>query len=188
MKYKPYIINLDRRSDRLEYFTFDYVRFPAIDGMKFTDIGLEMRGYYGAYMSFLTLLREIRDKKDEMALILEDDAGFVDGWDIQLEQCMSELPINWDLLYLGGWRRRVRPYTFHLDRALEVYCTHALMVRDKFIPKVIEKLEKKFYKADVLLSELLPDYECYICNPVLAWQRPGYSDIVYEVTNNIHLL
>lgn len=188
---KSYVINLKRRQDRLEELNlpFKYEIFEATDGKKhFTNESLIMQGHYGCLDSHKRLLMKVKDEKLEKVLILEDDVEVCDEFNIKLNEIMGELPEDWDLLYLGGWNLgEIERYSKSLNLAKKVYTTHAYIVRDKFYDTILNKITSENGKVDVLISDILPIGKCFICNPTIAWQREGFSDIVNKITNNIHL-
>jgi len=107
------------------------------------------------------------------------------------------LPFDWDLLYIGGWNLgEIKKYSEHLNIAEKVYTTHAYMIRNKFIDVVLQLLSNQninnynpneCWKIDLLFSQVLTKGKCFICSPLLAWQRSGFSDIVGKITDNTHL-
>ena len=186
---KTFVINLDKRKDRLEELKipFNWERFVAFEASP---------GYVGCLQSHRTVLKQALDLKLESVLIFEDDVELCEDFEMKFKDIVNKLPEDWDLLYLGGWNKgKIKPYVDGLDVAENVVCMHAYMVRDKFLPIVIEALHSKDgiqkspadYKCDVLLADSLFKGECFICNPTLAWQRAGYSDIEGRATNNLHL-
>lgn len=186
---KTYIINLDRRTDRLQKLNipFEWTRFEAFDGSIF-ETSKRMQGHFGCLNSHRNILNKIKLEKNGMTIILEDDVEICSDFVERLNSILDNLPDNWDLLYLGGWNvGELKKFTEGIDVAEKVYTTHAYIIRDKFIDNVLEHLNSRDWKVDVLLSESLSHGNCFICNPVLAWQREGFSDIEQKITNNKHL-
>ena len=101
---------------------------------------------------------------------------------------MKQLPSDWDLLYLGGWNvgEKVK-YSELLNVASKVYTTHAFIVQNKFYDVILESINSRRWKVDVLISDILPKGKCFIADPIIAWQKEGFSDIVNKITNNTHL-
>jgi len=58
-------------------------------------------GQVGHYLTFYKLLRKIKKKKYEKALILEDDISFIDNFPEKLSQYINELPKDWEICYFG---------------------------------------------------------------------------------------
>ena len=112
------------------------------------------------------------------------------------------LPQEWDLLYLGGSLINPKKYkgggnligdgavekiSNNIFKALNVLTTHAYLIKNTSIPKILNALKLRRDKVDILFCEFQKQANCFIVYPELAWQRAGYSDIVEKETNNIHL-
>lgn len=118
---KTFVVNLDRRSDRMEEFQkhdepkfLDYQRFSAIDGSKLTTTSqlqyifdnndYNMRqGMVGCAMSHIKLcIQLLGDSTCDVYCILEDDLDFVTNFQKKLLHCANELfKTDWDMFYLG---------------------------------------------------------------------------------------
>jgi len=185
---KTYVINLERRKDRLDALSipFEWDRFEAFDGSNLPPS--KMRGHIGCLYSHRNLLNKIKSEKNEATMIFEDDVVLCDDFSSRLDAVLEDLPDDWDLLYLGGWNvGDKKNFSDRIDIAEKIYTTHAYIIRDKFIDIALQHLDSRDWKVDVLLAESLVHGKCFICNPVLAWQREGFSDIANKTTNNIHL-
>ena len=189
-KLNTYVLNLDRRPDRLKQLNLPikWERFSATDGQIYTDVIPKQRGWRGCYDSHTRLINGLKNEKSEYYLIFEDDVEVCDNFIEKLEKTVNQLPEDWELLFLGGWNVGDKiNHSVGIDIANKVYCMHAYMVKSNALDKLIEKYNSRIYKVDVLLAELLPELKSYICNPTIAWQRPGFSDIENRETNNVHL-
>lgn len=187
---KTYVINLDRRPDRLNELKLpiSWERFSATDGQKYTESPVKERGWRGCYDSHLRLTDKLKNEESNYFLILEDDVEVCDNFIDVLKEKISKLPEDWELLFLGGWNVGDKiKYCDGIDLANKVYCTHAFLFKKETIDKLLMKYNSRVYKIDVLLAELLPELNAYICSPTIAWQRPGFSDVVNKETNNVHL-
>ena len=189
MSIKVFVINLDKRRDRLDDISipFNWQRFSAIPTTP---------GYIGCLKSHQTVLQKALDLQLNEVLIFEDDVDLCENFEMQFKEIMDKLPSNWDLLYLGGHNKgTIKEYTTGLNIAENVVCMHAYIVNGKFIKTALEALHSKDnnqtkpndYKCDVLLADYLSKGNCFICSPPLAWQKAGYSDIERNVTDNVHL-
>lgn len=187
---KKYVINLKRRDDRLKSLNlpFHYEVFEATDGKeKFSQFG-KMQGHIGCLDSHRRLFSFAKENNIDTLMVMEDDIEVDKNFNEKLDNIMSQLPEDWDLLYLGGWNvGEKNSYSVLLDVAEKVYTTHSFIVKNKFFDIIIETLNSRDWKVDVLLSEALPKGKCFISNPTIAWQREGFSDIENKITNNIHL-
>lgn len=185
---KTYIINLPHRKDRIEQMVFSRYfggaeeanTFEATDGSKFGFEGSKrMRGHLGCWDSHRRLMEKIKDENNGQTLILEDDCQFIEATDYQTY--FDELPEDWDLLYLGGINQDApESYSEHLDYAKNILQTHAYVIRDKFVPVLLETLTNHRWKVDIVFSEAIKRGKCFICNPVVAIQRESYSDITHS--------
>ena len=188
---KKFVINLKRRTDRLEQINlpFEYEIFEATDGkVEFNDYPVKQQGFMGCWDSHRRLFTDVKDKNINTVMVLEDDIEVCDDFNNKLEKIMNELPEDWDLLYLGGWNvGDVEKYSESLNHAKKVYTTHAFIVKDKFYDTILESINSRKWKVDVLISDILPKGNCFICDPTIAWQKEGFSDIENRITNNIHL-
>lgn len=127
---KVFVVNLERRTDRLNYFnnhvlTKSYilqkqcVRYDAIDGSKLEEETIykyltpygkqkllqKLRGGLyptpGAVGLALSYKYILEANIDNNILLLEDDIDIVDNFDDQLIDSLQYLPDDWDILYLG---------------------------------------------------------------------------------------
>jgi hypothetical protein len=159
---KKYVINLKRRTDRLEQIKlpFDFEIFEATDGqVEFSDYPVKQQGFMGCWDSHQRLFTEAKNKNIDTIMVLEDD----------IEVC------------------EVERYSESLNRVKNVLTTHAFIVRSKFYDTILESINSRKWKVDILISEALSKGNCFICDPTIAWQKEGFSDIENRVTNNIHL-
>lgn len=195
MEIQTYVINLERRIDRLNELKipFKYEVFVATDGLRTFDNNTYSRhelGHLGCKDSHRRLLSKIYDDGLDYCLVFEDDVELCDDFEVKLSSIIKELPEDWDMLYLGGWNLgEKKPYTDTLDIAETVYTTHSYLIRRKFIPLLINQLDtNESKKVDVVFSVLQKQHKCFITSPILCWQRMGFSDIQNKITNNTHLL
>ena len=188
---EKFVINLKRRPDRLTQVNlpFEFIVFEATDGKEvFLDAPIKNKGFLGCLDSYRRLFKLAKDKNLESIMIFEDDIEVPNDFNFKLEKIILELPEDWDLLYLGGWNVGDKiKYSESLDVAKRVYTTHGFIVRSKFYDTILESINSRDWKVDVLIADTLPNGNCFICNPTIAWQKEGFSDIENKITNNTHL-
>ena len=109
--FKIYVINLDRRPDRLETFLEkmkpldlpEIVRFPAVDG-KAVELPKDWKngspGGWGCFKSHWNLIKQAYDDNIPYVMIFEDDAEPLCKTS-DLQNAINELPENWEQFYLG---------------------------------------------------------------------------------------
>jgi hypothetical protein len=93
---------------------------------------------------------------------------------------MSELPADWDIVYLGANIQDENPVRIseHVFRIRSAWTTHCIGYRRKAIPYILENqpgFSEQMY--DNWLSGQLPNLNAYVINPMIAWQRPRMSKI-----------
>ena len=171
------VINVPRRSDRLETFTkeakrigFDFEIHPAMDG-KVLDIDPIDAGR----LSHIEVLRKI--KPDEMVLICEDDALFREDFNEALDEYMADLPKNWDIFYLGAIKNDVKPVNKHWVRQVVSTGTQAYCVNPAKVDLFIHIARENEKWIDVAYRLWADRTNAYIANPNLVIQSDGYSDL-----------
>jgi len=114
---KVWVLNLDRRPDRIEDFKkvvpsgLSWERFPAVDGSKiqmnrWLDKLFEpndfnwRKGVIGCALSHIMMWKEISNK-NEPYLILEDDITFENNFMEKLLYLLENTDPDWDILFLG---------------------------------------------------------------------------------------
>lgn len=207
---KIYCINLDSRADRWSLFLKELDRIQLTGCEKFK--GFEMTsGQHGHAKSYCSLIDLCLAQPHNNYLLLEDDVLFmgepaevVDA----LSLAFSELPENYDALYLGGTLCNnyvdtpIVNYSTHLYKLYSAFATHAVV----FSYKGLEKIRSSFsastdwwkelllgkadsYTTDVYLAEnFLPKNNCYITKKMLCSQRPNYSNILNKYVDYTSLM
>jgi hypothetical protein len=168
----------------------------ATGSQEFARVGLKVERFQslpdiGPHQSFNKSEREILCQfylsDAETLLHLEDDCVFRDLG--HLPQALSELPEDWDIVYLGanlicwdmgGESAPLPPqrYSPHLFRVFEAWTTHAIGYNRKCIYELLAK-QPAFSEImfDNWLSTRLPELNAYCIAPMVAWQRPRWSSI-----------
>jgi GR25 family glycosyltransferase involved in LPS biosynthesis len=125
-KLKQYVINLKRRTDRLQYFydnyPFDKNNVEVVYGFDGKNLDQEdkdevnifnklsnslMAGEKGCFISHLRIYKDIVDKNIPFAVVMEDDGIFCENFKDKINQIIDEMPNNCQILYFGG---RFEPY------------------------------------------------------------------------------
>lgn len=125
-KIRAVVLNLDKRTDRLEKFKknsshlklLNFERYSAIDGGKlvpnaqlqriFDGNDYNMRqGIVGCAMSHIKMYIEFLQSDYEIYCIVEDDVEFVPDFDKKLLHLYSQVKdCDWDIVYLGHSARK----------------------------------------------------------------------------------
>jgi GR25 family glycosyltransferase involved in LPS biosynthesis len=150
-----------------------------------------MPGALGCSASHRKIWKEVIDQNLDMAMILEDDVRFVDGAMEELDKALSELPDDFDILYVGSsglnsYRirnigdlflypislltgRRGEKISDRLVSPLFPLDMHAYVISNKGAKKLFERQQLSCHQ-DLEIAIFMGDIETYACEPVLATQ------------------
>jgi hypothetical protein len=120
---------------------------------------------------------------DNRLLHLEDDVVFRDL--THLPQAISELPDDWDILYLGAnlicWNNgepQPERYSLHLFRVHQAWTTHAIAYHKRCVRRILERQPSfSAQMFDNALSDMLSELNAFVVAPMVAYQRPRFSSI-----------
>lgn len=184
---KVIVINLDRRTDRmeklvpqLEKLDIQYEKFSAVDGKQ-----LGVDPIVAGLQSHLQVMKQITGQR---VLILEDDAQFVEDFNEKFEKVMQTLPEDWDIFYLGALVPKevglVRMVNRHWGIQVLTTGSQAYCINPSRLEYFINKLEDYNYYIDVGLRDFAKDLKAYITQPNLVVQFPSYSDLRLKEVND----
>jgi GR25 family glycosyltransferase involved in LPS biosynthesis len=188
-----YIINLDRSPERLatarqriaEAGYTDVRRFRGVDGKKddlptlwaehyphgtvFTGHtkAFSSLGQHGCMLSWLNLLKHIRDGPDDIVTVFEDDIVFRESWSLA-RTFYDETPSNFDMVYMGC----TTVYAPGTNRIMSVpcFCTHALLftrtgagrVYDYLVSSPVQYPVDEMFYDHSLLAPKQRSYRSYV--------------------------
>jgi hypothetical protein len=100
---------------------------------------------------------------------------------------MRELPEDWDLLYLGGniigsdttnWQMPTR-YSSHLATLHNSWQTHAIVYSQKGAKYILDNFNPETFPVldEWIRVNMMPQGKVFLCTPMIAYQRPCYSDL-----------
>lgn len=159
---------------------------------EFQRVGLEVERFQslpdiGPHQSFSKSVREILCQfylsEAKTLLHVEDDCVFRDL--DHLDKALSELPEDWDIVYLGAnlicWNNgepEPERYSDHLSRVRAAWTTHAIGYNRKCVHEIITR-QPNFSEQmfDQYLSNRLHEFNAYCVAPMVAYQRPRVSSI-----------
>ncbi len=190
---KIYLINLDKRTDRLEKCNEEFAkinstftRIPAIDGSKLK-IKLDNqdgkvrwnKGAYALAKTTVNLLEDAIDNNYERILIFEDDIEFSPLFDIVADDFFKIMPEKYDLAFLGithtGYPSM---YNTHWDRVRSAFSCHAYSVGKHMLgtyKKMLEELENPIdYYTNLIIGGR---QNSFATHKKLVYQVSGISDI-----------
>jgi hypothetical protein len=179
---KAFVTNMDYRPDRMVTFAENNLPFPVerVSGIENGD---------GALGCSLTHLGILEKQKYFPFVILEDDCKFIQPWSL-VETAMSQLPPDWDALWLGGTLDTpLKRYSENLFRARRIYCTQAIIygsqrivdfILSNFAHSTGRKIIDVFYYRDVQEK-----FNCFLTYPMTTIQYGGYSDVMGRMQDEL---
>jgi len=168
----------------------EFVRVGISEYQKFNALPFDDKEILGPHQSFSGSVRQIlRDflvSGSQTLLLLEEDCIFNDV--SHLDAALSELPDDWDVLYLGanlqawGWENYPpEKYSEHLFRVRSAWTTHCIGFNKKVVSFLLENqpgLSEQMF--DNWMSSQLSKLNAYVVAPMVAYQRPRHSTIWTE--------
>jgi len=186
-----YCLNQDSRPDRWEQTKAELSRAKMEGVERFSSLPAD-QPFKSFCLSHYAMLKTFVASGQAVGLLLEDDVLFqsVD----HLQEALNELPEDWGVLYLGanitegvtGIKERppVR-FSDHLWRVRSAWTTHAVAYSRAMAVKIISTYPVHQYAMyDQWLNEhILSNHQCFLVKPMVAWQRPGKSDLWGQETD-----
>lgn len=195
------VLNLDRRTDRLETFQSmmmreslpmgHVTRVSGVDGNKVVAPPSWWRasiGGWGCYQSHLKILNESVERGDKSLFVFEDDAVLCPGFFEKYLAFCGELPDDWDMIYLGGYFVQKGPMPVPISprvvRGFNVIQTHAYGMRGDFIKRARDYIQARLESPDCWhvdymygMLHMQGPHHVYCAVPWLVTQAAGKSDI-----------
>lgn len=178
-----YCLNQDSRPDRWKLAVEELDRVGLIDYKRFLCIPAD-QPIKSFCLSQYAMLKTFLTTGKQTLLILEDDVVF-EQLD-RLDKALADLPEDWDMLFLGAnitggvtnivARPPVR-VTDNLYRIRAAWTTHAVAYTREAARKITCAYDGKSMYDAWLSEEILPQVKAYLVNPMVAFQRPGKSDL-----------
>ena len=203
-----YYINLDRRPEKqktiesqikpLQKFTRNIIRLSAIDGVGagidpgiVTVQGMEdlnnpnktfclslTKGAVGCATSHKTIWEEVAKTKADLVLILEDDAVILPNFARKISAIISELPEEWDILYLGSGQytieKRISP---HLAQPSRIYGLFGYVLNWRGAQRLLAQCFPLRYQIDTELWLNFNSLKPLMAVPFVIGEKKGKSDI-----------
>lgn len=181
--FKIFCINLDRRADRWEQSKKEFYKLYLDDVCRFSAVD-HKDPVVGCAMSHFSILNMWKDLGKHL-IIFEDDVQFINNYE-DIDNYINEASsIGWDMLYFGAnIVQPFRPISSTLGRLSHAQSTHAYCVHKDFIKHLVEYKPLIGKPMDLIYAEnVVPYNRCYITIPMLAIQRPSFSDIEKKHVN-----
>ena len=167
------VINLKDRKDKKKYinklFEKKKINFNFFSATKHEN------PKRGCLESHLTVIKNAIEKGFKKVLIFEDDVKFVKSI-----KDMKIPPNDWDMLYLGGTVHRILNNKNKDYPRVQTWTTHAYFINLENKELVNKILSSENYDGEIdrfYLEKIHGEYNAYMCNPMIAIQKEGFSDI-----------
>lgn len=204
---KVYVINLEKRKDRKNFFIkiFDNMNinkvlkrpnfYKAVNGFEekipswwFKENPykwVSKEGSWGCFMSHYNLLKKFVKSKDSILVVLEDDTKFKDKFNENFVKFIENTPKDWEVLYLG-FTNNEKPIEVnkYCDRTTSVNTTVGYVVNKKGANEYLKILNRKLENKDnepfdCTLSRNQKDLKIYQPKDVLIDQNKELESDVY---------
>jgi len=202
---KKYIINLEKRPDRLaktlqnlndknyynitrfnafEIKTIEEAKkyvvpesmYPIIKKQRTAHNQLSL-GAVGCYLSHLEIYKKIISGNDDYAIIFEDDT--LPSLDIdELQSRLTNIPNDWDIILIGGIYKKKAYYNDNIYDVEKFILLHAYIMSKKCAKKIVDKALPMNQQIDWWLSDLASEKKIKIYGLIDSrWkQNPIISD------------
>jgi len=188
---KVYCINLDSRIDRWDKAQKEFEKIGIKDLVQrisghVPNDNLLNKGERGCMISHIECLKDAKKNNYKNILIFEDDVIFTNQFVEKLKLSISELPLDWDLFYLGFCPKDVNSkFDIHSKNLFRLkndcYCTHSIAYNKKAIDYLFNNFDVFIKESayDIMLSKYIhPELKCFATNPPIAHQQlKSFSDI-----------
>lgn len=128
--------------------------------------------------SHLGVIEKAKAEGLPYVLILEDDIRFCEGFDKRLKDVLSELPEDWDALWLGGQVIKARGYSKNLKTLQAGTGGYGVLFRETMYDDLVATLKKEQWQADLSYMKLQSDFKCFRTVENLILHTPGISTIL----------
>ena len=200
---KVYILNLNRRKDRLkestkklEYCEIEFERFAAVDGSIFQNVWESFNSkehhfanpnYLACALSHLSIYKDALDNGYSKILIIEDDNSIRKNANVEFGNIISELP-EWELLYFGfiPLTDDCHQWTYndlnHLSKNVVLsknfWGLYGYGISSELMREVLERYNSDFsMELDrFFVNEIQPRGKSYGITPQIFAAEDGFSD------------
>lgn len=195
---KVYCINLKRRQDRWKKCLAEFKknnlegieRYQAIDGKLYdwssTKYNPELlKGELGILETHINIITEAVEKGYSSILILEDDVYFTPEI-AKLEEYLSDVPSDWDMIHLGGnhtYGNIPKNVTDKIIKLHNTFAIEAVIIRNTLFQKILDITKDREHQIDAYYAMLQKTDNIYGCYPNITLQKIDYSDIQNKVVD-----
>lgn len=167
------VISLKERTDKREKLK-KHFRKMGVPNYDFYLADLHKDPKRGCLESHLTVILQALKRGKKYVMIFEDDCLFKEKFKI------PDLPEDWAMMYFGGNVVQVMEGGNRFYNRVATWTTHAYMVnlRNKELVNAILAMKRSKDEIDrFYMDKIHYNFSCYMISPMIAIQRPGWSDI-----------
>jgi SAM-dependent methyltransferase len=183
-RFEWWIINLDRRADRLAHVREQLARvgvtqarrFQAFDGHRLQLTSQRpdwvRKGAVGCYLSHLALLKQAQARRAP-CVIIEDDLVLADHFAAAFDDFLAEVPEDWEVLLLAG-RDDVRPPRLvspHCARLVATWGTSLAVLRLPAIDRLLVEADHIDRPIDDFYIRMMDTMHFYAPAEHIVWQE-----------------
>lgn len=176
------VINLPTRVERLEGFFEQFKYISQGEGITVIPGVIDASPRLGIAKAHINAISHAKENKWPSVMIFEDDVLFqAKNKTIEyVQNCLFNIPENWNVLLGGVYEGRVKPYSDYWDSIGQFCGLHCYIVNEKFYDKFLSYNEKHHIDRWVNFSG---SNNVYVTKKFFAIQKPGYSDNVKKDTD-----
>ena len=192
-----YVINLKERLDRKEHITTqlkkidceNYILFEGVNGKSVENPTRMPSGMFGLIKTYLNMYNDWKKNPQENILIIEDDCVFVDGFNKKLEEYISNVPNDWDMLYFGAnhnYHMGEKTITIN-EKCIKLnnsYSAHCVLIKPHVFEELIFGIQTFTIENDVMMANLQKKYNAYSSSEALTTQLVSYSNVSNRKSQN----
>lgn len=167
------VINLKSRTDKKEYIQKELSNINIKYDFFYADKHNDPKR--GCLESHIAVIKNAIVFNKKYLLIMEDDCKYIGSFAF-----MHPPPPNWDMIYLGGTVHRVLDKKYKGYARVQCWTTHAYIINLNNKDLINKILKAEEYDGEIdryYLEKIHPNFNVYVCDPMIAIQKEGFSDI-----------
>ena len=150
----------------------------------FSKTNFKKAGILGASLSHMRVIYDSVSNMYSNCLVLEDDVFFSKDYFNRMNIGLSELPDDWDILYLGGSPKdKLIPASSQLSKPEDMLGAIAYAINLNYQKTILKQYFKKITSnfpencADNIIHNLNNKCNSYTFDPYICETRNGYSEV-----------
>jgi hypothetical protein len=173
------VLNQQSRPDRLRQF-HDEAKKVKIDYEVFQSIP-HPRAFTSFNLSVYAMLCYFWETGKDKLLMMEDDCVFSPDFNERAKKSIEQVPDDWELFYFGCnvIDNNIHMHSECVSKVTGAWTTHCVGIRRSLVERVLNEQYSvhEGMMDDYFAKKVQPLGKSYVCRPMIAVQRPGYSDL-----------